>query len=107
LLKILNQQLRLFTKFSTKVIPRSVSFENILEYLRLVLLFRFSPQFAATVSSDLQADVVTEIKTWAGEKNIYQCRIGCRISQYSWRDQEKSTIAYLPLELALMRILES
>ena len=78
--------------------------ENILEHLRLVLLFRFSPQFAATVSNDLQADVVTEIKTWASEKNIINAGLLVEFIQLL-SEVKKTSIPYLPVELALIRIL--
>jgi DNA polymerase-3 subunit gamma/tau len=78
--------------------------ENILEHLRLVLLFRFSPQFAGTVSSDLQSDVVTELKKWASEKNIINAGLLVEFIQILG-ETKKTSLTYLPLELALMRIL--
>lgn len=78
--------------------------ENILEHLRLVLLFRFSPQFAESVSSDLQKDAVTELKKWAGEKNVINA--GLVVEFLNLLDETKKTsMVNIPLELVLIRLL--
>ncbi len=78
--------------------------ENILEHLRLVLLFRFSPQFAESVSSDLQRDIVTELKKWAGEKNIINA--GLVVEFLSVLGEIKKTpLSNIPVELLLIKLL--
>ncbi len=78
--------------------------ENILEHLRLVLLFRFSPQFAESVSSDLQKDSVTELKKWAGEKNVINA--GLVVEFLSVLGEIKKTpMPNIPVELLLIKLL--
>ncbi len=78
--------------------------ENILEHLRLVLLFRFSPQFAESVSGDLQKDVVTELKKWAGEKNIINAGLVVEFLNVLG-EIKKTSMANIPVELLLMKLL--
>lgn len=80
--------------------------ENILEHLRLVLLFRFSPQFAESISSDLQKDVVTELKKWAGEKNIINAGLVVEFLNLLG-EIKKGGMVNIPVELMLIRLLGS
>lgn len=78
--------------------------ENILEHLRLVLLFRFSPQFAESVSSDLQKESVAELKQWAGEKNIINAGLVVEFLNVLG-EIKKTSMVNIPVELLLMRLL--
>jgi len=78
--------------------------ENILEHLRLVLLFRFSPQFAESVSSDLQKDIITELKKWAGEKNIINAGLVVEFLNLLG-EIKKTSMATIPTELLLIKLL--
>lgn len=78
--------------------------ENILEHLRLVLLFRFSPQFAESISNDLQKDVVTELKKLASEKNIINAGLVVEFLNVLG-EIKKTPMANIPVELLLMKLL--
>lgn len=78
--------------------------ENVIQMVRLVLLFRFAPDFAETVAGDMKTDVVADIKKWAGEKNIVNAQLLAEFLQLLG-EIKKSAVAYVPVELALIRIL--
>lgn len=80
--------------------------ENVLQTCRMVLLYRFAPQFAESVAADLSEDTRKELKGWAGEKNIINAQLLVEFIQLLG-EVKKSSVPYLPVELALMRILST
>lgn len=78
--------------------------ENVLEQLRLVLLFRFSPQLAAEIAHDMQPHTVNQLNQWAGEKNSINAGLVAELLQVL-DETKKTSLAVIPLELALIRIL--
>jgi len=78
--------------------------ESVLEVLRLILLFRFAPEFAKSASAERGADVQREMKAWASEKNIINAQLLVEFIRLL-DEVKKSSIVYLPVELALIRIL--
>lgn len=78
--------------------------ENVLEQLRLVLLFRFSPQLAAEIAHDMQPHTVNQLNQWAGEKNSINAGLVAELLQVL-DETKKTPLAVIPLELALIRIL--
>lgn len=80
--------------------------ENILEHLRLVLLFRFSPQFAEEVSTDLPDTTVLKIKSWAGEKNIINANLLVEFINVHG-ELKKTSMQNIPVELLVMKLLSS
>ena len=78
--------------------------ENILEHLRLVLLFRFSPQFAEEVSHDLPDATVSKIKSWAAEKNIINANLLVEFIN-TLGELKKTSMQNIPVELLVMKLL--
>ena len=78
--------------------------EEVIETCRLVLLTRFAPEFAVTLSVDLNPDRVSQIKLWAGEKNIINSELLVEFIRLLG-ETKKSSVEVIPVELALMRIL--
>lgn len=78
--------------------------ERVLEILRLVLLYRFAPNFAESAGYDQTVDLQNQMKTWAGEKNIINA--GLIVEFLELLDAvKKSSLPIIPLELALIRLL--
>ena len=80
--------------------------ENVIQLVRLVLLFRFAPEFAATTAGDMSKENSSEIKKWASEKNVINAQLLAEFLQLLG-EIKKSTISYVPVELALIRILSN
>jgi DNA polymerase-3 subunit gamma/tau len=80
--------------------------ENILEYLRLVLLFRFSPKFAEEVSADMPDATIAKIKSWAGEKNIINANLLVEFIN-THGELKKTSLQNIPMELLVIKLLSN
>ncbi|MDB4983829.1 MAG: polymerase subunit gamma and tau, polymerase subunit gamma/tau protein [Patescibacteria group bacterium] len=78
--------------------------EEMIEICRLVLLTRFAPEFAATLSADLNPDRLDQIKTWTGEKNIINSELLVEFIRLLG-ETKKSSVEVIPVELALIRLI--
>lgn len=78
--------------------------ERVIEHVRLVLLFRFAPKFADTVADQVNADMLVLIKTWAGEKNVFNAQLLAELLRVL-DETKKTQMVAIPLELMLMRVL--
>ncbi len=78
--------------------------ENVIDICRLVLLYRFTPEFAETLSTDMNPDRVSKIKSWASEKNVINSDLLAEFLKLLG-EVKKSSIPVIPVELALIRIL--
>ncbi len=78
--------------------------ESVIETMRKVLLYRFAPGFADSISEGLTDEMKNQIKNWAGEKNVINSQL--LIDFIRLLDEvKKSNIPHIPVELALIRIL--
>ena len=77
-----------------------------LETLRMVLLYRFAPAFAATVSEGLADDARSKVVAWAGEKNVINAQLLVEFIRLL-DEVKKSGMPHIPVELALIRILSN
>jgi DNA polymerase-3 subunit gamma/tau len=78
--------------------------EHVIEQVRLVLLLRFAPKFAETVTDSVSADMIPLLKEWAGQKNIINA--GLLVEFLKVLDETKKTqMVVIPIELALIRVL--
>lgn len=80
--------------------------EHVIEQVRLVLLFRFAPKFAETVTDAVNADSVALLKEWAGQKNSINAGLLAELLKVL-DETKKTQLVVIPIELALMRILTS
>lgn len=78
--------------------------ENVIETFRLVMLARFAPKFADELLRDMNPARVSEIKKWAGEKNLINSDLLVQFLNLLG-DVKKSSMPQIPVELALIRIL--
>ena len=78
--------------------------EAIIQKCRIVLLYRFAPTFAETLAVGLPAESRDELKKIAGEKNVINAQLLADFISLLG-EVKKSSIPYLPVELALVRIL--
>lgn len=78
--------------------------ETVLETLRMVLLYRFAPAFAASVSEGLAEDAKSKVAAWAGEKNVINAQLLVEFIRLL-DEVKKSGMPHIPVELALIRIL--
>lgn len=104
--KNLESALAIVTKVSDDGHAMDHFIENILEQLRLVLLFRFSPQFAESVSRDTQKDTILELKKWAAEKNIINAGLVVEFLNLLG-EIKKTSMVNIPVELLLIKLLGS
>lgn len=78
--------------------------EHLIQQVRLVLLLRFAPKFAETVTDSVNADMVPLLKEWAGQKNTINA--GLLVELLKVLDETKKTpLVVIPIELALIRLL--
>jgi DNA polymerase-3 subunit gamma/tau len=78
--------------------------QETIETCRLVLLTRFAPEFAATISNDLNPDRLVQIKKWASEKNLINSELLVEFLKLL-DEVKKTSMPEIPVELALIRIL--
>jgi len=78
--------------------------ENVISECRLILLYRFVPTLAETTAKEFSDTTISDLRVWAKEKNIINAQL---LAEFLGLLDEvkKSSIPYIPVELALMRIL--
>lgn len=80
--------------------------EHVVEQIRLVLLYRFAPKFAETVTDSVSEDTLPLIKEWATQKNAINASL--LVEFLKVLDETKKThLVVIPIELALIRILNN
>lgn len=78
--------------------------EHLIEHIRIVLLFRFAPKFADTVTTEWNGDIVLMLKKWASEKNIFNAQLIVELLDLL-QEIKKTHMIIIPVELAFIRIL--
>lgn len=78
--------------------------EQVIQTSRLVLLYRFAPDFAASVAGDLSPDAREKIVAWSKEKNIIDSKFLIELITILG-EMKKTSIPVIVVELAIMRIL--
>lgn len=87
-----------------KNITPELLLDGVIETVRLVLLYRFSPDTAQMRSVDLPDDAKQKIQSWAKEKNTINAQLLADLLS-SLDGLKKSSLPHISLELAFMRIL--
>lgn len=78
--------------------------EHVIQHIRLVLLFRFTPKFAETAIDGMSSEGVASIKEWASQKNIINASLLAEM--LTVLDEVKKThMDNIPVELAMIRLL--
>lgn len=83
-----------------------VFLEDVLQVLRLVLLNRFATTFGKSAALGLRDDLIKNIEAWAKEKNIINAQLLVEFIRLL-DECKKTSMPYIPVELALMRILNT
>jgi DNA polymerase-3 subunit gamma/tau len=78
--------------------------ERVIHHVRMIVLFRFAPQFANTIAAELNGDVIALLQTWAKEKNIFNAQLIVELLDIL-QEMKKTHMVTIPVELAFIRIL--
>ncbi len=78
--------------------------ERVIHHVRMIVLFRFAPQFANTIAAELNGDVIALLQTWAKEKNIFNAQLIVELLNML-QEMKKTHMVTIPVELAFIRIL--
>ena len=90
------------------VIAKGHSVDQFLEYIietcRLVLLYRFAPDFAKTLHAEMVPGATEKVIAWSAGKNIIDSKLMRDIIELIG-ETKKTSMPQIPIELALIRIL--
>lgn len=89
----------------TKGITVEFMVQGILEFSRLVLLYRFAPKLAENLASEIPADISNQLQLWAKEKNNINAQLVAELLKLA-DEVKKTSMPIIPVELAFIRILE-
>lgn len=87
-----------------KNISPELILDGVIETVRLVLLYRFSPDTAQKRAVDVSDEAKQNIQSWAKEKNIINAQLLADLLS-SLDNLKKSSLPHISLELAFMKIL--
>lgn len=79
--------------------------QGILEFSRLVLLYRFAPKLAENLGREIPEDIAQQLQTWAKEKNTINAQLVAELLKLT-DEVKKTSLPIIPVELAFIRILE-
>ncbi len=102
----LSKILGLLTEFRSSGGDSVVILDQIIHYVRCIMLVRFAPIVATDIMSGMDPDISGKIHTYAAEKNIFSAAMLSRL--LSARDTaDRSGLPYIPVELAFIEIFDS
>jgi DNA polymerase-3 subunit gamma/tau len=78
--------------------------QGILEFSRLVLLYRFAPKLADTLATEIPEDIRQQLIAWSKEKNSINAQLVTELLKLA-DEVKKTSMPIIPVELAFMRIL--